>query len=129
MGVKLNRTIRKRLHGPDGTVVGDASIAIAANVGEPGATHTHVSSHSHVVQGRTQGGPMTDETRNEELEALTPEELEAQGAEALPDREAMSLLSANVAAPVNAAAALNVLSDNSDATATATQTAHIDQSN
>jgi hypothetical protein len=72
---------------------------------------------------------MTDETRNEDLEALTPEELEAQGAEELPDREAMSLLSANVAAPVNAAAALNVLSDNSDATATATQTASIDQSN
>ena len=72
---------------------------------------------------------MTDETRNDELEALTPEELEAQGGEELPDREAMSLLSANVAAPVNAAAALNVLSDNSDATATATQTAHIDQSN
>jgi hypothetical protein len=72
---------------------------------------------------------MTDETPNEELEALTPEELEAQGGEELPDREAMSLLSANVAAPVNAAAALNVLSDNSDATATATQTASIDQSN
>jgi hypothetical protein len=72
---------------------------------------------------------MTDETRNEELEALTPEELEAQGGEELPDREAMSLLNANIAAPVNAAAALNVLSDNSTATATATQTADIDQSN
>ncbi len=72
---------------------------------------------------------MTDETQNEELDALTPEELEAQGGEALPDREAMSLINANVAAPVNAAAALNVLSDDSNATATATQTADIDQGN
>ena len=72
---------------------------------------------------------MTDETRNEELAPLTPEELEAQGGEQLPDREAMSLLNANIAAPVNAAAALNVLSDDSDATATATQTADIDQAN
>jgi hypothetical protein len=72
---------------------------------------------------------MTDETRSEELDALTPEELEAQGGEELPDREAMSLLNANLAAPVNAAAALNVLSDNSNATATATQTATIDQGN
>jgi hypothetical protein len=72
---------------------------------------------------------MTDETRNQELDPLTPEELEAQGGEELPDREAMSLLNANIAAPVNAAAALNVLSDNSNATATATQTADIDQAN
>ena len=60
---------------------------------------------------------------------LTPQELEAQGAEQLPDREAMSLVNANVAAPVNVAAALNVLSDGSTATADATQTADIDQSN
>jgi hypothetical protein len=126
--VKLHRTIRKRLHDSDGSVVGDVNVAVAASVGEPGGSHTHVSSHSRVVQ-RTQGERMTDETRKEDLEALTPEELEAQGAEQLPDREAMSLISANVAAPVNAAAALNVLSDNSDATATATQSASIDQSN
>ena len=72
---------------------------------------------------------MTDETRNEELEPITPEELDAQGGEELPDREAMSLINANVAAPVNAAVALNVLSDDSTATANATQTADIDQSN
>jgi hypothetical protein len=66
---------------------------------------------------------MTGETHDE----LTPEELEAQGAEQLPDREAMSLINGNIAAPVNAAAALNVLSDHSDAQATATQTAHITQ--
>ena len=60
---------------------------------------------------------------------LTAEELEAQGAEELPDREAMSLINANLAAPVNAAVAANVLSDNSTATATATQDVTIDQSN
>ena len=70
---------------------------------------------------------MSEDTRKDQ--ELTAEELEAQGGEELPDREAMSLVNANVAAPVNAAAALNVLSDNSDATATATQTADIDQSN
>jgi hypothetical protein len=59
---------------------------------------------------------------------LTPEELEQQEAAELPDREAMSLIDANVAAPVNVAAALNVLSDDSIAYANAEQTADIDQS-
>jgi hypothetical protein len=60
---------------------------------------------------------------------LSQTELEAQGAEELPDREQMSLVNANVAAPVNVAAALNVLSDNSTAIANAEQTADIDQGN
>ena len=59
--------------------------------------------------------------------ALTAEELEAEGAEELPDREAMSLVNANVAAPVNLAAALNVASDSSIAYANAHQTAPITQ--
>jgi len=59
---------------------------------------------------------------------LTDEELEAENAEALPDREAMSLVNANLAAPINAAVAANVLSDNSIAYANAEQTAPIDQS-
>ena len=59
---------------------------------------------------------------------LTPEELEQQAAAELPDREAMSLINANLAAPVNAAVGLNVLSDGSTAMADATQTADIDQS-
>jgi hypothetical protein len=67
---------------------------------------------------------MSDEKKRE----LTSEELEAQEGEELPDREEMSLVNANVAAPVNLAAALNVLSDDSTATANATQTAPIDQS-
>lgn len=49
--------------------------------------------------------------RLEELEQLSTEELDAQDGRPLPDREAMSLVNANLAAPVNAAAAANVLSD------------------
>ena len=68
------------------------------------------------------------ETREPKVQTeLTAEELEAQQAAELPDREAMSLVNANVAAPVNAALALNVLSDNSVAYANAEQTADIDQ--
>ncbi len=58
---------------------------------------------------------------------LTPEELDAESAETLPDREAMSLINANVAAPINLAAALNVASDNSVAYANAEQTGTITQ--
>ncbi len=60
---------------------------------------------------------------------LTTEELEGQSAEELPDREEMSLINANIAAPVNAAVAANVLSDGSTATADATQTNDITQGN
>jgi hypothetical protein len=64
-----------------------------------------------------------------EYRKLSKEELTALAGEELPERAAMSLINANVAAPVNAAVALNVLSDNSVAYANATQTAEIDQSN
>ena len=70
---------------------------------------------------------MTDETR--EPAELSSEELDAQSAEELPDREAMSLVDANVAIPINAAVAANVLSDDAIAYADATQDAAIDQSN
>jgi len=60
---------------------------------------------------------------------LTDAELEAQGGEELPDREQMSLVNANIAVPVNAAVAANVLSDGSIAYADATQDAAIDQGN
>jgi len=61
-------------------------------------------------------------------QGLSSEELEAQGGEELPDREAMSLVNANIAVPVNAAVAANVLSDNATAIADAQQQAQIDQS-
>ena len=58
---------------------------------------------------------------------LTASELEALTVEPLPDRAAMSLINANVAAPINAALALNVASDNSTAFASAVQNAPITQ--
>lgn len=64
-----------------------------------------------------------------ENEELSPEELAAEEATSLPDREAMSLIDANIAAPVNAAVAANVLSDDSVAYANAEQNVVIDQSN
>jgi hypothetical protein len=69
---------------------------------------------------------MTELRKSEEL---TQEELAQHDSENVPDREEMSLINANIAAPVNAAVALNVLSDNSTAYASAVQTALIDQSN
>ncbi len=70
---------------------------------------------------------MSDHISETDLE-LTSEELEAQGGEELPDREAMSLVNANLAAPINAAVALNVASDDSIAIANAEQSGDITQS-
>ena len=63
-----------------------------------------------------------------EYKQLTREELNAIAGEELPERAAMSLINANVAAPINAAVAANVLSDNSIAYANAEQMNTIDQS-
>jgi hypothetical protein len=60
---------------------------------------------------------------------LTREELEKIAGDELPERAAMSLINANVAAPINAAVALNALSDNSIAYANAEQDVDITQSN
>ena len=84
-----------------------------------------------------------------ETRGLSPQELEAEGAAELPDREAMSLLdlnvdlaldaaltapvnaavaaNANVAAPIDAAVAANVGSEGSTALASADQDAAINQ--
>ena len=64
----------------------------------------------------------------EEYRKLTREELQALAGEELPEKAAMSLLNANIAAPINAAVALNVASDNSVAYANAEQNVDIDQS-
>jgi hypothetical protein len=58
---------------------------------------------------------------------LTRDELDRLAGEPLPERAAMSLVNANVAAPINAAVALNALSDGSTAYANATQTAPVVQ--
>jgi hypothetical protein len=64
---------------------------------------------------------------SEEYRKLTREELTALAGEELPERAAMSLVNANLAIPINAAIAANVLSDGSIAYADATQDAPIDQ--
>jgi hypothetical protein len=61
---------------------------------------------------------MADEMQKREL---SQDEMEQQQAQDLPDREAMSLINADAAIPVNAALSLNVLSDNSTAQAVAIQ--------
>ena len=67
---------------------------------------------------------MSNEERQPEL---SQDELAQQEAADLPDRENMSLVNANLAIPVNAALAANVLSDTANATAGARQPTPIDQ--
>ena len=58
---------------------------------------------------------------DQEYRKLTAEELNELAGDELPERAAMSLVNANVVAPINLAAALNVASDNSIAYANAEQ--------
>ena len=66
---------------------------------------------------------------DQDYRPLTREELNTLAGEELPERAAMSLINANIAAPVNAAVALNVLSDGSVAYANAEPDVDITQSN
>jgi hypothetical protein len=66
---------------------------------------------------------------SEEYRKLTQDDLKELAGEELPERAAMSLINANIAIPVNAAVAANVLSDNATAYANAAQTTPIDQGN
>jgi hypothetical protein len=61
-----------------------------------------------------------------ESREVPKDKLEAQISQ-LPDREAMSLVNANLAAPINLALAANILSDDSIAVADARQFAPINQ--
>ena len=60
---------------------------------------------------------------------LTHAELNDLAGEELPERAAMSLVNANLAIPINAAVAANVLSDGAVAYADAVQQTPIDQGN
>jgi len=68
-------------------------------------------------------------TKKGQVSKVSDAELDEQSAEALPDREQMSLVNANIAVPVNAAVAANVLSDGSIAYADAQQDTPIIQGN
>jgi hypothetical protein len=63
------------------------------------------------------------------VEQLSDEELEQQAGEELPERDQMSLVNLNLAVPVNAALAANVLSDGATAAAVADQNDAINQGN
>lgn len=82
----------------------------------------------HTVANHVYGDKEMTVADQVEFRKLTRDELDELAGEPLPERAAMSLINANVAAPVNLAAALNVLSDNSVAIANAQQTAPITQS-
>jgi hypothetical protein len=68
-------------------------------------------------------------SHSEQYQPLTREELERLAGEELPERAAMSLVNANIAIPINAAIAANVLSDHAIAAAQAAQTTPIEQGN
>jgi hypothetical protein len=67
---------------------------------------------------------MTDE---QSYKPLSRDELTELAGEELPERAAMSLVNANIAIPINAAIAANVLSDNATAVAQAAQSGSIGQ--
>jgi hypothetical protein len=67
--------------------------------------------------------------KQSEYKQLSREELAALAGDELPERAAMSLINANIAIPVNAAVAANVLSDGAIAYADAMQQTPIDQGN
>jgi hypothetical protein len=95
-------------------------IVKAINIGQPGRTTV-----ASAVDAREKEDVVSKEVEPKDQQ----DELEEQDAAELPDREAMSLINANLAAPINAAVAANVLSDNSVAYANAEQTAPITQGN
>ena len=67
--------------------------------------------------------------KSSDYRQLTRDELNQLAGEELPERAAMSLINANLAIPINAAIAANILSDNAIAAAQAAQTGNIDQTN
>ena len=85
--------------------------------------HTNIEVTSTCLSCGKQIGEGHFDTRQ-----LAKQDLDKESAAALPERDAMSLVNANLAVPINIAAALNVLSDGSLAYASATQYAPINQS-
>lgn len=106
----------------------DVNVASSANVARSAGASKRVSTRQRIVQrdGRTvvseertvtttevEDGQAREEERDSDELGL--EELEGEDATALPDREAMSLLDASVAIPVNPAVAANLLAQGVDA--------------
>ncbi|MBA3840995.1 MAG: hypothetical protein H0X55_11995, partial [Thermoleophilaceae bacterium] len=103
------------------------NVSSSVNVARPPGTLKRVSTRQRIVQRdertvvseertvtTTEGEG--DEAREErDTDELSLEELEGEEGTELPDREAMSLLDASVAIPVNPAVAANVLAEGVDA--------------
>jgi hypothetical protein len=108
-------------------------IVRAINVGQPGRTTIASAIETQMKENVVMGNNKDVEPKDMQDQSVNvkdqSDELEEQDAAELPDREAMSLINANLAAPINAAVAANVLSDNSVAYANAEQTAPITQGN
>lgn len=119
------RVIREsiRRSGTWGELVSNVNVVIATNVGTE-----HAPSQSAGAMKR-EDRERWDVMSESEYRKLTHEDLDQLAGEALPERAAMSLVNANLAIPVNAAVAANVLSDGSIAYADATQQTPIDQGN
>jgi hypothetical protein len=68
-----------------------------------------------------------NDERDLERRPVDEDAIAEQAASELPDRDSMSLINADIAAPINAALALNVASDGSVANAVAQQVAPTNQ--
>jgi hypothetical protein len=110
---------RIRLQGDGIDVVADVNLAAKINTSRTGAQ----TAESH---RQRKGGNVTEQS---EFKPLSRKELDELAGEQLPERAAMSLVNANVAIPINAAVAANVLSDNATSVADAAQSGQIDQLN
>jgi hypothetical protein len=145
--MQIRKVIDRRIRGAGGGVdiAGDVTAAIAANVAEPGGSVAS-SAERIAAPSRSTASPSPEPESNrprrrhrpssareephmdEQYRTLTREELEDLAGEPLPERAAMSLVNANLAIPINAAVAANVLSDDAVAYANAQQYTPIDQS-
>jgi hypothetical protein len=91
----------------------------------PEARSTQTGTHEHTrIEVRTECPDCGQEIARQTLNRA---DLEQQHMTELPNREAMSLVNANLALPVNLGLAANILSDGSIAAAAAQQTTPIDQ--
>jgi hypothetical protein len=124
--MRLAEVIRRRIHIRDARVdvIGDVNAVVAGHVATGRQTDDGPPEKDSCPRDGTRGDEMAEEYRK-----LSPEELNQIVGEELPERAAMSLINANIAIPINAAVAANVLSDGAVAYADAAQTGNITQGN
>jgi hypothetical protein len=117
-----DRVVHSHRHSKGGGVEINAAVhaVIDVNTGSPGEMIV-----GPATRQPSEGGAMPTNKKPD----VTPEELDDETGEEIPDREAMSLIDANVAVPVNAAVAANVLTDRSSAGSNADQSGTIPQTN